>query len=52
MGEAGVELIVKHLDGEEVPKRLDTGVAVITRANMDEPANKDLLDPPLEKYLN
>ena len=52
MGEAGVELLVKHLDGEEAPKRLDTGVAVITLANMDEPANKDLLDPPLEKYLN
>ena len=52
MGEAGVELLVKHLDGEEVPKRLDTGVAVITLANMNEPANADLLDPPLEKYLD
>ena len=52
MGEAGVELLVKHLDGEEVPKRLDTGVAVITLANMNEPANADLLNPPLEKYLD
>ena len=52
MGEAGVELLVKYLDGEEVPKRLDTGVAVITLANMNEPANADLLDPPLEKYLD
>lgn len=52
MGEAGVELLVKHLDGEVVPKRVDTGVAVITLANMNEPANADLLDPPLEKYLD
>lgn len=52
MGEAGVELLVKHLNGEEVQKRFDTGVAVITLANMNESANADLLDPPLEKYLD
>ena len=52
MGEQGVALLVKTLNGEEVPKRLDTGCVVITAANMDDPANKDLLDPPLAKYLD
>jgi ribose transport system substrate-binding protein len=52
MGEQGVNLLVQTLNGEEIPKRVDTGCVVITAANMDEPSNKDLLDPPLAKYLD
>lgn len=52
MGERGVQLLVETLDGATVPKRVDTGCVVITKENMNEPANVDLLDPPLEKYLD
>ena len=52
MGEQGVNLLVQTLNGEEIPKRVDTGCVVITAANMNEPSNKDLLDPPLAKYLD
>lgn len=52
MGERGVQLLVETLGGATVPKRVDTGCVVITKENMNEPANMDLLDPPLEKYLD
>jgi ribose transport system substrate-binding protein len=51
MGELGVRTMVKHLRGEEVEKRIDTGVAVATPENMDEPEIRDLLSPDLSKYL-
>ncbi len=34
--------------GEKVEKRIDTGAQVITKANMDEPAQKQLLSPNLK----
>jgi len=34
-----------HLQGETVPKRIDTGVAVVTKENMDDPRIKKLLNP-------
>lgn len=52
MGYLGVEAMVKHLRGEKVDKRIDTGVVVVTKENMDTPEMKELLYPPLEKYLN
>lgn len=51
MGYEGVMTLVKHLKGEAVPKRIDTGVTLVTQANMNEPAVKELLEPPLDKYL-
>jgi ribose transport system substrate-binding protein len=51
MGYLGVVTAVKHLRGEKVPKRIDTGVALVTPANMDQPEIKELLYPPLDKYL-
>ncbi|MBI1389969.1 MAG: substrate-binding domain-containing protein [bacterium] len=47
MGYRGVEAIMKHLKGEEVPKRIDTGVYVVTAENMDQPDYKRLLEPEL-----
>ena len=38
MGYTGVRTICEHLRGEKVPKRIDTGVAFITRDNLDDPA--------------
>ena len=47
MGYDGVKAIVDHLNGKEVPRRIDTGVYVVTPENMDEPGNKNLLTPDL-----
>jgi ribose transport system substrate-binding protein len=52
MGYLGLLTLVHRLQGQPVEKRIDTGVQLITPQNMDEPAMKDLLHPPLEKYLN
>jgi ribose transport system substrate-binding protein len=43
--------MVKHLQGEKVDKRIDTGVVLVTPDNMEQPEIKELLYPPLEKYL-
>jgi ribose transport system substrate-binding protein len=52
MGYLGVKALVDHLEGKPVEKRIDTGVQIVTRDNMDQPDVHDLLHPPLEKYLN
>ena len=45
MGYLGVETIVKHLNGEEVPARIDTGVTVVTAGDIDDPEMQRLLWP-------
>jgi len=52
IGYLGVMTAVKHLRGEEVEKRIDTGVVVATPENMDNPAIKDLLYLDISEYLN
>lgn len=52
MSYLGVMTLMKHLRGESVEKRIDTGVTVVTPENMEQPENKELLYPPLDKYLN
>jgi ribose transport system substrate-binding protein len=51
MGYLGVMTVVKHLQGEKVDKRIDTGVVLVTPENMEQPEIKELLYPPLDKYL-
>ena len=51
MGYLGVATAVKHLRGEKVDRRIDTGVRLVTPENMNEPEIKELLYPPLDKYL-
>jgi ribose transport system substrate-binding protein len=51
MGYLGVMSMVKHLQGEKVEKRIDTGVTLVTRENMEKPEIQELLHPPLDKYL-
>jgi ribose transport system substrate-binding protein len=51
MGELGVQSAVDKLDGKAVPARIDTGVQLVTRENMNEPATKELLSPDLGKWL-
>ena len=52
MGYLGVMTMVKHLRGEKVEKRIDTGVVLATPENMEQPEIKELLYPPIDKYLN
>ncbi|MDI1318881.1 MAG: substrate-binding domain-containing protein [bacterium] len=51
MGYLGVKNAVAVLRGESVPKLIDTGVTVVTRENIDQPAIHDLVTPPLDQYL-
>jgi ABC-type sugar transport system substrate-binding protein len=43
--------MVDHLRGKSVPRRIDTGVTLVTPANIDSAGVKDLVTPPIEKYL-
>ena len=47
MGYLGVKTMVAHLKGEKVEPRVDTGVAVVTKANMNDPSAKEVLEPDL-----
>jgi ribose transport system substrate-binding protein len=51
MGYLGVKNAVAVLRGETVPKVIDTGVTVVTRENLDQPAIHDLVNPPLDEFL-
>ena len=51
MGELGVKTLLDHLRGKPIEKRVDTGVTLITPANLDEPESQQLLHPPLDQYL-
>jgi ribose transport system substrate-binding protein len=44
MGYEGVKAIVRHLQGEAVPKEVDTGVELITKDRLSDPKIKELLD--------
>lgn len=52
MSYVGVMMVVDVLNGKTVPKRVDTGVVMVTRENMNQPEVQDLLNPPFKKYLN
>jgi ribose transport system substrate-binding protein len=52
MGYLGVTKMVEHLQGKKVEPRIDTGVWMITKENLSEPATAELLHPPVERYLN
>src|ERR1051325_5779850 len=43
MGYLAVMTMVKHLQGQPVEKRIDTGVVLVTPENMDEPKSQELL---------
>jgi len=51
MGYLGVKTMVEHLQGRPVEKRIDTGVHVVTKENMDTPEMKELVQPDLSKWL-
>jgi len=51
MGYLGVKTLAAHLKGQPVERRIDTGVQVATKENMDAPEMKDVLFPDLSKWL-
>ena len=51
MGYLAVKTLVSHIKGDKVEQRIDTGVHLATKDNMNEPAMKELLKPDLSKWL-
>jgi len=51
MGYLGVLTAVAALRHEKFASSIDTGVDIVTRENMDEPAVAALIHPPLAQYL-
>lgn len=51
MGYLGVKTLVSHVRGEAVERRIDTGVRLVSRDNMEQPEIKELLSPDLARWL-
>jgi ribose transport system substrate-binding protein len=51
MSSLAVTTLVDHLQGKTVPKLIDTGVSIVTPANVDAPEMQALIKPPLDQYL-
>jgi ribose transport system substrate-binding protein len=51
MGYLGVRAMVDSLQGKPVEKKIDTGVMLVTKENMQSPEVQTLLHPPLDQYL-
>ena len=51
MGYLGVKAMVDKLLGKPVEKKIDTGVMLVTKDNMQSPEVQALLHPPLDQYL-
>ena len=51
MGYVGVKSIVAHINGKQVEKKIDTGVTLVTKDNMNEPEIRELLQPDLARWL-
>jgi ribose transport system substrate-binding protein len=49
MGYLGVQQMVFYLRGQPIEKRIDTGVYMVTRENMDEPEMRALLMPDTKR---
>lgn len=45
MGYDGVKLAVQAIKGEKIPKRVDTGVLIVTKENLDQPETQKWLYP-------
>jgi ribose transport system substrate-binding protein len=51
MGYLGVKTMVAHIHGEPVEPRVDTGVRLITRQQMNDADARELLHPDLARWL-
>lgn len=52
MGYLGVETAVNYIRGHPVDVAVDTGVAVVTKENMNQPEFKEVIAPDLAQYLD
>ncbi len=52
IGYLAVKTLVQHIRGQQVPRRIDTGSALVTKENLDQPEFRELLNPDLNKWLN
>lgn len=51
MGYMAVKTMTEHLQGKQVPVKVDTGAKLVTPGNMNTPEMQELLQPDLEKWL-
>src|SRR5881394_2965919 len=51
MGYLGVKTMADHLHGRPVERRIDTGVMLVTGANLDSAATQEVIHPPIARYL-
>jgi len=51
IGYLGVQTMVRHIRGEQMPQRIDTGSILVTKENLDDPDIHELLNPDLKKWL-
>lgn len=51
MGYEGVMTLYRHMQGDSVPKRVDTGVVLVRPENFESTEVQELIHPPLERYL-
>jgi ribose transport system substrate-binding protein len=51
MGYLAVKMLVAHLRGADIERRVDTGLLLVTAENMDEPDVQERLLPVLDVYL-
>lgn len=49
MGYKGTMYALDHVNGKEIPEKVDTGATVVTKDNMNDPDIAKLLDPMLNK---
>ena len=52
MGYLAAKTPIALLKGETVDRLVDTGVSIITKANIDDPAMKEILYPDYKKWIN
>ncbi|MFQ5628457.1 MAG: substrate-binding domain-containing protein [bacterium] len=51
MGYLGVKTMVQHLQGQSVPKRIDSGVTFVSHTDVDKPALQHLIHPDIDRWL-
>jgi ribose transport system substrate-binding protein len=51
MGYLGVKTMVAYLRKQPVERHIDTGVTLVTPENLDLPATRAIVEPPINKYL-
>ena len=51
IGYLGVQTMVRHIRGEQVLRRIDTGSILVTAENLNDPDIHELLNPDLGKWL-